>query len=80
MVVFVVSAIEKLTFGISFDRLLFEILTFIMEFFALGQGNFNFDFAAGKIGFGGDQGQAFYCDFADQALDFISMEEEFAGA
>ena len=74
MITFVVLAIVKLTFGISFDRLLFEILAFVMEFFALGQGDFDFDLAARKIGFGWNQGQAFQCDFADQAFDFIFVE------
>ena len=67
----------KITFGIPFDSLLFEILTFVMEFLALGQGDFDFDLAARKIGFGRNQGQAFHRDFADQAFDFIFVEQEF---
>ena len=80
MITFVVLAISKLTFGISFDCLLFEILAFVMEFLALSQSDFDLNFTTRKIGFGRHQGQAFQSDFADQAFDFISMEEELAGA
>ena len=70
----------KFTFGVPFDGFVFKIFTFVMQFFTFGQGEFDFDFSPRKIGFGRNQGQAFYCHLADQPFDFMFMEQEFSRA
>ena len=49
-----------------------------MELFALGEGDFDLDFATLEVHFGDDDREALFAGLATELVDFAAVEEEFS--